>query len=183
MTLAETALYLLSRYLHIVCTTLLVGGTLFYEMVVPVAIGDLKTEHQLAVFARARWVFRSIVWVSATILIISGIVQTAWHWPKYAAEPRNDVAIRSIPAEHRLHTPAQRSGWWWAAHTGAGIVAVVVSLSLTIGGRPPEHPVGWMRLNLVVLLIVIFLATATRHVRQVTTEREFTNPRFVNLPD
>jgi len=67
---------LLSRYLHIVCVTLLVGGTLFYEMVVPVAIGDLKTEQQLSVFARARWVFRWIVWLSAGILLISGTVTT-----------------------------------------------------------------------------------------------------------
>ncbi len=45
-------LYLISRYVHIVCTTLLVGGTLFYEMVVPVAIGELKSEQQLLVFGR-----------------------------------------------------------------------------------------------------------------------------------
>ena len=41
---------------------LLVGGFLFYEMVVPMAIADLKEEAQIAVFARARWVFRWIIW-------------------------------------------------------------------------------------------------------------------------
>ena len=34
------ALDLISRYLHIACTTVLVGGTLFYEMVVPAAIDE-----------------------------------------------------------------------------------------------------------------------------------------------
>src|ERR1700761_2694771 len=65
---------LMARYLHIVCATLLVGGTLFYEMVVPVAIADLRPEMQLAIFGRARWVFRQIVWWSAALIIISGIV-------------------------------------------------------------------------------------------------------------
>src|SRR5215218_2506122 len=37
-------LYLLNRYLHIICTTVIVGGTLFFELIVPVATGELKQE-------------------------------------------------------------------------------------------------------------------------------------------
>ena len=47
--------YPLSRWLHIVCTTLIVGGTLFFELVLPIAIEDLKREQQLYVFARRGW--------------------------------------------------------------------------------------------------------------------------------
>lgn len=45
----------LVRWLHIVCTTLIVGGTLFYELVVPISIEDLKREQQLYAFARRGW--------------------------------------------------------------------------------------------------------------------------------
>src|SRR5688572_31092031 len=78
------ALDLISRYLHIACTTVLVGGTLFYEMVVPAAIDELKTEQQLDVFGRARWVFRRLVWVSAVLLVLSGIVSSRKHWHEYS---------------------------------------------------------------------------------------------------
>ena len=46
--------FLITRYLHIVCTAFLVGGTLFYEMVVPVAVGDMTEGQQLAVMGRSR---------------------------------------------------------------------------------------------------------------------------------
>src|SRR4051812_44344773 len=76
-------LYLVNRFLHIVAAALLLGGTLFYELVVPVAIADLKEEQKLLVFARARWVFRWVVWCGAIILILSGIVSTVRNWPIY----------------------------------------------------------------------------------------------------
>ena len=59
------------RWLHIVGATLLLGGTLFYEFVLPHAVEDLKPEHQLGVLGRARWTFRSIVLFSTVVLILN----------------------------------------------------------------------------------------------------------------
>jgi hypothetical protein len=143
-------LFLFARYLHIVCATVLVGGTLFYEMVVPSAIDELKQEQQLFIFARARWFFKWIVWVSAALILISGVIGTWGHWTEYNQESLQPMA---------------RSGWWWAAHASCGILAVIISVSLTIGKVPPSQPIRWMRLNLVILLLVMFLATATRQTR------------------
>jgi hypothetical protein len=175
MTFAWTLIYLLSRYLHIVCATLLVGGTLFYEMVVPIAIDELSTAQQLLVIARARWVFKWIVWLSAGTILISGIVSSRNHWLQYT----ND-RIPAMQAPPRFQRPpevsvpippAGRAGWWWAAHASTGVVAVLISLSLTIGKVPPSQPIRWMRLNLVILLLVMFLATATRHARLQSQQR------------
>lgn len=164
--------YLISRYLHIVCTTILVGGTLFYEMVVPVAIDDLKHVQQLSVFARARWMFRSLVWLSAAILIITGVTTTMKHWSAYTQE--SQVRVQTSESQPRAEPipVVQRSGWWWAAHASTGGIAVLIALFLTYGPRPPERPVLWMRMNLIILLVVIFLASATRHVRLLLEERE-----------
>src|SRR4051812_30495702 len=111
-------LILINRYLHIVCTTLLVGGTLFYEMVVPIAIGELKSEQQLSVFARARWVFKGIVWASAIFLIISGCVSSYRNFNYYVGGddlvPR--VPFAPSPEEAMSHSAWLRAGLWWAAH-------------------------------------------------------------------
>ncbi|MGA2443179.1 MAG: hypothetical protein ABSH08_19675 [Tepidisphaeraceae bacterium] len=143
-------IFLFARYLHIVCATVLIGGTLFYEMVVPPAIDELKQEQQLFIFARARWFFKWIVWVCAATILISGVVSTYGHWAEYNRESVYQLA---------------RPGWWWAAHASCGILAVLISVSLTVGKVPPSQPIRWMRLNLVILLLVMFLATATRQTR------------------
>jgi len=161
---------LLSRYLHIACSTVLVGGTLFYEMVVPAAIEELKTEQQLDVFGRARLVFKRLVWISAILLVLSGIVSTRKQWREYSS---TEVFPRElgVPVDVEELAPAiRRPGWWWVAHTSTGMLAVVIALYLTTVTRPPDHPIGWMRLNLVILLIVIFLGSATRHVRLVNSD-------------
>ncbi|HEV2296661.1 MAG TPA: hypothetical protein VGR35_22655 [Tepidisphaeraceae bacterium] len=181
------ALDLISRYLHIACTTVLVGGTLFYEMVVPAAIDELKEHQQLDVFGRARWVFRRIVWISATLLVISGAISTRKHWHNYQAEP-TPTQTSAAPASFRedvVPSLLRRPGWWWAAHVSTGALAVLIAVYLTTVARPPDHPIGWMRLNLVILLLVIFLASATRHVRlfNADTDRGRVVIPFIHPPE
>src|SRR5256714_7733430 len=94
-------LFILNRYLHIVCTTVIVGGTLFFEMIVPVATGDLKQEQQLLVFGRARWSFRAMVWTCAILLVVSGIVSSIRRWSDYSGAERQAAAVSSHdPAAH-----------------------------------------------------------------------------------
>jgi hypothetical protein len=164
---------LLTRYLHIVCTTVLVGGTLFYEMVVPVAIGELKEQHQLGVFGRARWMFKGLVWISAILLIVSGVLSTKKNWRAYAGAEAGNIVSLSAAGVRTIEEPPEafrRPGWWWAAHASSGTIAVVIALYLTSVKRPPDHPIGWMRLNLIVLMVVIFLGSATQYVRSVNAD-------------
>ena len=77
----------LFRWLHLVAMTLLVGGTLFFEFVVPEAIDNLKEEQQLSVFARTRWVFRRIIWLCAILLPISGGATMYRMWTTYRSAP------------------------------------------------------------------------------------------------
>jgi hypothetical protein len=163
--IVESMFFLLARYIHIVCATLLVGGTLFYEMVVPVAIDDLRPEQQLLVFARARWMFKQIVWISAFLILVSGIASSYTHWKAYEGEDQTVTSSRSQPEVSHPTPPIARPGWWWAAHASTGLLAVAISLSLTIGNTPPNQPIRWMRLNLIILLLIIFLGTVTRQAR------------------
>jgi hypothetical protein len=166
---AHTLIFLFSRYFHIVCATILVGGTLFYEMVVPAAIDDLTPEQQLIVFARARWFSKWIVWICSATILISGAVSSFAHWGDY----NRDQVLQTHSSEHDQPQPGQvmelaplaRPGWWWAAHASCGIISVIIALGLTIGKVPPNQPIRWMRLNLVILLLVMFFATVTRQTR------------------
>lgn len=137
--------FLLSRWLHIVFMTMIVGGTLFFELVLPIAIENLKQEDKLYVFARARLVFRWVIWISVGGLVLTGSLSTWRMWQTYQA------------AEFQY-------AWQWAfAHMLIGAITMVIALLLTIGSRPPEDPIRWMRLNLIILLVAIFLGSATRH--------------------
>ena len=126
-------------WLHIVGTTLLLGGILFYEFVMIEAVEDLKPWHQLGVLGHVRWTFRLIVVWSTLFLVASGIVMTWRLWPAY----REDYAPTRI---------------WWLTHVALGIVGMGIALRLTLYGRVPPHTRTWMRFNLILLLTVVFLA-------------------------
>src|SRR5262245_54461080 len=122
-------MYLVCRYLHVVASCLLIGGTLFYELIVPVAIDDLTDPVKLSVFARARWAFRWIVWCSAAVILISGVVSSARNWYAYST---HDSMIETIKADPTLTQKGSivGPGHWWLAHSMCGLVGVVIALIL-----------------------------------------------------
>lgn len=140
-------MYVSMRWLHIVCTTLVVGGTLFFEFVVPIAVEDLKTEQQLSVAGKARWVFRRVIWPCAFLLLATGAISLLRSWDTYAIADRRELLISAV------------------AHVVLGVASLGIALSLTIPRSPPDAPVWWMKVNLAVLLFCILAATITRHVR------------------
>lgn len=176
-------LFLLSRYLHIVAAMLLVGGILFYEMVVPYAIANLKETEQMAIFAQARHVFRWIIWACVVLVILSGIYLTVRRVHIYI-ESQFVLAPTGIFNTASLDWPL-RTGYWWAAHVIGAIIAILIALYMFGGDRPPRYPVNWLRLDLMVLLIVIFFATVTHQVDQIHQERilrhvsRLTYPRYL----
>src|SRR5688572_27480955 len=77
------AIFSTARWVHILGTALLVGGTLFFEFVVPRAIDEMKMADQMSTIARLRVAFRQVVWLSAVILPISGLFSMYQLWPGY----------------------------------------------------------------------------------------------------
>ena len=110
-------LYTTMRWVHMVAMTLIVGGTLFFEFVVPLATESLKSEQQLDVFGKARWVFRRVVWLATACLVVSGAIALQRMWPTY-----NDEEYRAS-----LH--------WVVAHAALGIVALGIALLLSSSRR------------------------------------------------
>jgi len=142
----QNAIFPTNRWLHIVCTTLLVGGTLFYEFVLPRAIEDLKEEAQLAVLGKVRWFFRQVVIFSALLLTASGAMMMYHQWPMF----------NGIFHEVQL---------WLFLHIAIGLLALIVGVSAMAGRRASRQPLIWLRVNFIILLVVIFVADVGRHMR------------------
>ncbi len=155
-------LLLINRYFHVVAAALLIGGTLFYELIVPVAIDELKDPQKLFVFARARWAFRWIVWFGVVVLLITGSVSTYRNWPGYNGAEAAYLQY-SEPETGSFHLYG--AGYWWLAHALLGAAGLSVATALVLGRTPPRYPLVWMRINLLILMVVIFLASTTRDIR------------------
>jgi uncharacterized membrane protein len=142
-----------NRWVHMVASTLLVGGVLFFEFVVPLATTDLRNEQRMAVFGRARWVFRGVALLSIALLVLSGSISSWQLWPMYG------------------QLDAFTGGWhygpkpWLVGHIAVGLVGFVIVLRVTNTTRVAPRPVGWLRALLVVLLVSMFFASIARHVR------------------
>jgi uncharacterized membrane protein len=156
--LIQQALFPLARWMHIVCTSLLVGGTLFYEFVIPRAIADLKEETQLAVLGRVRWFFRNIVIFSAIMLIVTGALAMYHQWPLY-----NGTFHAVMP--------------WLYWHVGVGFFSLVIAVVAMIRTRAPRQPLVWLRINFVILLIVICIVAVGRHLRMIIRENSEKYPQ------
>jgi uncharacterized membrane protein len=157
----QQALFPLSRWLHIVCTSLLVGGTLFYEFVIPKAIADLKEETQLAVLGRVRWFFRNIVIFSTVTLVISGSLSMYHQWPLYNGK-------------YHVVMP------WVYLHLALGLLSLIVATAAMVRTRAPRQPLVWLRINFVILLIAIFVVALARHLRLIIN---YNNEKPANTTD
>jgi hypothetical protein len=177
--------FLCARYLHIVATTLIVGGTLFFEMVVPIAINELKIEVQMVLFARMRWIFRWVVYISTATLLLTGAISMYRNWNVV----NGDFIRFMVAMAGEKHMYEMISGsffnwprFWFVAHIATGLFSLVIAVALVSGGKPPERPLQWMRINLFILMIAMFLASASRAARQnlfqtALKDQSITSPR------
>lgn len=166
---AQNIGYLIARYGHIVAAMLLIGGLMFHEMVVPLALSDEREESRLALFARTRWSFRRIVWGCLALILLSGSVMSYHRVPVYLQQEYS-VGDMAGGFPHTLPI-GLRTGWWWVAHISTGIMAMMISLYVIAGDRPIAHPVSWLRLDLVMLLVVVFIGSVTHYVDMVHIQR------------
>lgn len=159
--------WICNRYAHILFAMMLVGGTFFYALVVPRGIDDLKDTTQLAVLARLRWVFRWIVYLSTVGLIISGVASwTRNNWSYSGSEVKALALLLSHEGKTvNFDSLFMRSGLWFALHSSLAIIALISSVAMIRSFVPPNHPIGWLRLSVVLLLLAALAASMTRNAR------------------
>jgi hypothetical protein len=105
------------------------------------------------------------------MLLITGAHITLRRMPVYIQSEFINVNA-TIRDPYFAYVPwTLKTGWWWAAHLCSALFAILIALHLGAGDRPPVHPLGWLRMDLMVLLIVVFFAVVTRHLDQMHMER------------
>lgn len=148
-----------NRCLHLLASTLLVGGVLFFVFVVPRATKDLIVEDQLAVFGYARWIFRKIVVWSLLAIVLTGAVS---YWRMWSLFGFYKAAIHD-----RWTTP----NTWAIAHVIFAALGAAVLLRVTATRKILEQPVRWLWAVIVLLLVSILLASLARQMRLVVDDQ------------
>ena len=118
-----------------------------------------------------RWIFRWVVYTSAIALIVTGSLSILrpnnysvlnGKFITFLSQTSSDQNIQHLQDESIFNRPR----FWFIAHIVTGVLSLGIAVSLVRGGKPPERPVQWMRLNLFLLLIAMFVASASRGARQ-----------------
>ena len=84
---------------------------------------------------------------------------------KICPDSRADAGADKIDAVQNASIFNQPRGWF-IAHLAAGALSLLIALLLVSGNKPPQRPIQWMKVNLFVLLIALFLGSASRGARQ-----------------
>ena len=155
-----------NRWVHMVSSTLLVGGVLFFEFVAPLATaGFAQRLERMAVFGRvARWVFRKESQSLSMVLLTH--------------QRRNHgVAIVAAlpPGRANFYGGVLYEARPWVA--GAILCSAVLGFIIVPAGD--EHGARgirgrwrWLRArSLVILLVCIFFASVSRHLRLRVSKR------------
>lgn len=153
------SIFSINRWFHLLASTLLVGGVLFFVLVVPIATSDLPAEHRFAVFGRARWIFRKIVLWSVLVIIVSGALSLWRMAPLFSAD------------HARVHSFWFSSVPWAWAHVIVSLLGAAILLRVTATRNIRDHPIAWMWTALTILLLTMMLASITRQIRLSIDER------------
>lgn len=145
----DMLLPILSRYLHVVPATLVVGGLLFMRFVLPAALerSDLSAEARDALFLRCRRVFKMVVHTSIALLLLSGAYNSYRLFGQYKADPAIFHAL-------------------WGSHIVLALIVFALAIVVTWGQRPPAAHRTISAITLGLLLLLILVASTLKQVRE-----------------
>jgi uncharacterized membrane protein len=151
---------ILMRYLHVVAACLAVGGAFFIRFLLPVGPRDLDAETKEHVLLRSRRVFKMVVHSSILAFLVSGTYNAIKLFPQYRA---------NRPLLHGL----------WGSHLILALAIFTISIILLRGVEPPRNHRRWMKINIVLMLITILVASSLKWAR----EKENGFKPLVTTPD
>jgi uncharacterized membrane protein len=144
------ALVILSRWIHIVCACVALGGVFFTYAVLPAGLNILPPDLRQNVELKIRRVFKMVMHTVILLLLLSGTYNTIVAWPKYDLDP---------PLLHPL----------WGTHLLLGLVAITIALYLLAGKTIKKSNRKWLAVNLIVLLATVAVASTLKWARDSVT--------------
>lgn len=150
---------ILFRYVHVVAACLAVGGAFFMRFLLPLATRDLDPRGKEFVFLRGRRAFKVVVHAAIAAFLVSGTYNAIRLWPQYRVN-------------HWVLHPL------WGAHLFLALAVFTISIVLLRGIEPPRRHRGWMKANVVFMLLAILAAGVLKWAR----ERENRYPGGLTIP-
>ena len=142
-------LTILSRWLHVTSAILAVGGAFFLRVILPMGTASLDPENREAVFLRCRRGFKMVVHSSILVLLLTGAYNAYRNWDWYSAKPG---------LTHGL----------FGMHGLLALAVFAISLWLLAGREPTRSHRGWMKINLLLMLLAVAAASSLKWVRDRT---------------
>ncbi len=146
-------LIILSRWLHIISAVLVIGGTFFMRIILPLGLAQSDAASREAVFLRCRRIFKMLVHTCILFLLLSGAFNTWRAWGDY-----------------RLNRPLMHG--LWGPHLFLGVTAMVIALILLAPKQPPK----WHKTGAAVNLVILFLAVAVASTLKFVHDHAVRNP-------
>lgn len=146
-------LIILSRWVHIMSAVLVIGGTFFMRIILPLGLAQADAASREAVFLRCRRIFKMLVHTCILFLLLSGAFNTWRAWKDYGL---------NHPLMHGL----------WGPHMFLGVTAMVIALILLASKQPPK----WHKTGAAINLVILFLAVAVASTLKFVHDHAVRNP-------
>jgi uncharacterized membrane protein len=146
-------LIVLSRWVHIISAVLVIGGTFFIRVILPLGLAQADAASREAVFLRCRRVFKMLVHTCILFLLLSGAFNAWRAWGDYGL---------NRPVMHGL----------WGSHVFLGVTAMVIALLMLAPKQPPK----WHKTGAAINLLILFLAVAVASTLKFVHDRAVRNP-------
>lgn len=144
---------ILSRWLHVTSAIVAIGGAFFLRVVLPMGTRPLDPEQQEGVLLRCRRGFKMVTHTAILLLLLTGAYNAYGNWGWYKANP---------PLMHGL----------FGVHVLLALAVIGVSLWLLAGREPPRSHRGWMKVNLVLMLLTVAAASTLKWARDHAMSRQ-----------
>jgi uncharacterized membrane protein len=138
---------ILSRWIHVICACLIIGGVFFIRFLVPRGLSPLHDSVRWEILLRLRKYFKRVVHIAIALLIITGIYNTWLSWDKYQL----DSAV--------LHS-------LWGTHILLAALAFSIALYVLAGPQPPRSHRKLMALNFAILLLAVAAASSLKWAKE-----------------
>jgi uncharacterized membrane protein len=139
-------LVVVSRWLHVICAIVAVGGAVFMRVVVPAGLAEADAASRDSVLRSMRRKFKVIVHAAVTLLILTGIFNSVRNFEDYNLK-------RGLM--HAL----------WGMHMLVGVIVIGMSIYLLAKPEPPRNHRALLTVNVVLMLLLVGLASTLKVVR------------------
>jgi Flp pilus assembly protein protease CpaA len=143
--IADTSwlLVVLSRWVHVLCACLVVGGTFFVAMFFPRSTSG----EDESIYLRSRRGFKMVVHVSTLFLLVTGIYNAILNWSAYRM---------NMPLTHGLFGP----------HVLFALISLTILMVLFARNVPGPGERKWLRVTVVILFLTVLLASSLKYARE-----------------